>query len=73
MIVFAGVQTFPGADDCEEVFAYTGADPYLAEDRAFLAAVTSGDSSHVLSSYSDAAETYALSWAVRNASCLYKN
>jgi predicted dehydrogenase len=57
-----------GADDCEEVFTYAGADPYLAEDRAFLTAVTSGDSTHVLSSYSDASKTYALSWAIRNVS-----
>ena len=57
-----------GADDCEEVFTYTGSDPYLAEDRAFLSAVKSGDSSHVLSSYADSAKTYALSWDIRNAS-----
>lgn len=57
--------------DSEEVFTYPDADPYLAEDRVFLSAVTSGDPSHVMSSYSDAAKTYALSWAIRTASRSY--
>ena len=57
-----------GAGDTEEVLKFDGADPYLAEDKAFLSAVTSGDPSSILSGYGDAAKTYALSWAIRKAS-----
>ena len=61
--------SFPAGDtDSEEVFRYSAADPYLAEDQAFLSAVTSGDLSTVQSSYCDAASTYCLSWAIRSSS-----
>ena len=49
------------------MFKFPDADPYLAEDQAFLEVVTSGDCRPILSSYSDAAKTYALSWAIRSA------
>ena len=57
-----------GDDDSEEVFTFPDADPYLAEDRAFLDAVTTRDESTVLSTYSDAAKTYCLSCSIRTAS-----
>ncbi len=52
----------------EQIYEFPSADPYLGEDRAFLEAVRSGDSSGIQSSYSDAAKTYQLSWDVRRAS-----
>ena len=57
-----------GDTDSEVVFMYPAADPYLAEDQAFLSAVTSGNLSTVQSSYCDAASTYCLSWAIRSSS-----
>ena len=60
--------TCAGVTDVEEVLTFPDADPYLAEDKAFLTAVTSRDATHVLSSYSDAAKTYSLTWDIRAAS-----
>ena len=61
--------SYIGEDDPEgRPITFDNADPYLAEDKAFLAAVTSGDPTHILSSYRDAAKTYELSWAIRSAS-----
>ena len=57
-----------GDTDVEEVFTFPDADPYLAEDKAFLTAVTTRDTSLLLSSYSDAAKTYSLTWAITAAS-----
>jgi predicted dehydrogenase len=57
-----------GKTDDEEVFTFPDADPYLAEDKAFLTAVTTRDPSHVLCSYSDAAKTYSLTCAISTAS-----
>ena len=59
---------YEGNTDSEEIFKYPMADPYLAEDQAFVSAVTSGDLSTVRCSYSDAASTYCLSWAIASAS-----
>ncbi len=56
----------------EEVYSFPTADPYLAEDKAFLQAVMSGDTSNIQSSYADAAKTYQLSWDVRRSSELAK-
>ena len=55
-------------EEKEDVYYFPSADPYMGEDKAFLDAVRSGDSSHIKSSYSDAAKTYQLSWAVRRSS-----
>ena len=52
----------------EKVYSFPSADPYLAEDEAFLQAVMSGDISNIQSSYADAAKTYQLSWDVRRSS-----
>ena len=52
----------------EQVYSFPTADPYLGEDKAFLEAVRSGDSSGIQSTYSDAEKTYKLSWDVRRAS-----
>lgn len=41
-------------------------DPYLTEDRVFLEAVKTRDSSQIRSPYSDAVETYKLSYAIQN-------
>lgn len=41
-------------------------DPYLTEDRVFLEAILNGDKSQIKSSYSDAVETYKLSYKVQN-------
>jgi predicted dehydrogenase len=42
-------------------------DPYLSEDRAFVAAVRSGDASGIRSSYADALKTFELTWAITDA------
>lgn len=52
----------------EEVLCYPEADPYMEEDRVFLEAVRSRDSSKIQSNYQDASKTYNLSWCVRRAS-----
>jgi predicted dehydrogenase len=45
----------------------TAADPFLVEDRAFVAAVTSGDRSGVLCSYLDGLESHRLACELRAA------
>jgi len=40
-------------------------DPYLTEDRVFLEALQSRDSSKIKSSYSDAVNTYKLSYQIQ--------
>ena len=64
---------FLTGEEEEEVYSYPSADPYMGEDKAFLDAVRSGDSSAIQSSYSDAAKTYQLSWDIRRSSEQYKN
>jgi len=41
-------------------------DPYLTEDEVFLKALQSRDMSQIRSSYSDAVETYKLSYQIQN-------
>jgi predicted dehydrogenase len=41
-------------------------DPYLTEDRVFLEAIRDRDTSRIRSSYSDAVETYKLSYRIQN-------
>lgn len=65
--------TYNYAGEEEFVYPFPSADPYLVEDRAFLQAVASGDSSGIQSSYSDAAKTYKLSWDIRRASEVLNN
>ena len=55
-------------EEAEQVFYFPSADPYLEEDKVFLEAVRSGDSSKILSNYGDAYKTYELSWCVRKSS-----
>lgn len=52
----------------ESVETFPDVDTYYEEDRVFLEAVRSKDSSQIRSSYEDAAKTYQLSWAIRRAS-----
>ena len=42
-------------------------DPFVTENRAFLAAVRSGDATRVISSYADALLTHRLTVAIRDA------
>jgi predicted dehydrogenase len=41
-------------------------DPYLTEDRVFLEAIQKNDCSRIRSSYSDAVQTYKLSYKIQN-------
>ena len=52
----------------EEVFEFGAEDPYLTQMRVFLDAVRTGDNGQVASSYSDAAKTYNMTWAIKRAS-----
>ena len=45
----------------------TGNDPFVAEDRAFLDAVRTGDDTRLFSSYADALRTHRLTCAIREA------
>lgn len=42
-------------------------DPYLAENRAFVEAIRTGDASGIRSSYADAMKTFELTWAITDA------
>ena len=53
-----------GYTDTEEVYTFPDADCYLEEDKAFVRAVCEKDPSFIASPYSDALETYKLSWAI---------
>eukprot|EP00117_Sycon_ciliatum_P007878 scpid12874/ scgid10819/ Uncharacterized protein UNK4.17 len=57
-----------GDTDVETVETYPSADPYQEEDDVFIDAIRTGSSKSVQSPYEDALRTYALSWAVRQAS-----
>ncbi|SCV67027.1 BQ2448_5673 [Microbotryum intermedium] len=70
----------PGVDD-EEVHTFSGDDPYFGQMQAFIdaaeddqgpvppsAIVDDDESIEVLSSFDDAVKSYALSWAIREAS-----
>lgn len=54
----------PG-DDHEERHAFTDDDPFFSEISNFIDAVEGGSNPHILSSYEDAAKTYALTWEIR--------
>jgi predicted dehydrogenase len=56
----------PHSETTDEI-EFGGEDPYLAEDRAFVEAVRTGDRSLVRSPYSDALKTFELTWAIRDA------
>jgi predicted dehydrogenase len=51
--------------DKTQVFKFPD-DPYLTEDRVFLEAILTRDSSAIKSSYRDAVETYKLSYKIQN-------
>ena len=53
--------------DYEVVHEYGTDDPYETEMKTFLDAVRTKDRSDIASSYTDAAETYNFTWAVRRA------
>ena len=58
----------PG-DDHEEVVRYQNDDPFFSEVSNLIDNIEHGPgSAPILSSYDDAVKTYALSWAIRNAS-----
>ncbi|CED84737.1 nad binding dehydrogenase [Phaffia rhodozyma] len=57
----------PG-DDHEEVHRFTDDDPFFSEVSNFIDAIEGGPEPSILSSYMDAAKTYELTWAIRNAS-----
>lgn len=57
----------PG-DDHEQVYKYRDDDPFFSEVSSMIDAVEDpSKSSQILSSYDDAARTYAFTWAIRNA------
>lgn len=57
----------PG-DDGEEMYRYTDDDPFFSEVSAMVDCIDHGTSAApILSSYEDAAHTYALTWAIRRA------
>ncbi len=53
----------PHSEETEKI-EFLDDDPYLTEDKAFLDAVRSGDSSGIRSSYADAMKTFELTWAI---------
>ena len=58
----------PG-DDHEEVLRYNDDDPFFSEVSNLIDCIEHGEgTSPILSSYEDAAKTYALTWAIREAS-----
>jgi len=56
------------ASEKEEVYEFSQDDPYLTENRVFIDAIQSRNTSKIQSPYSDAFKTYELSWAIRQAS-----
>jgi predicted dehydrogenase len=56
----------PGREETE-VIEVGGDDPYLAEDRAFIEALRTGDRSGIRCGYADALRTYELTWAITDA------
>ncbi|WFC98935.1 hypothetical protein MYAM1_001668 [Malassezia yamatoensis] len=58
----------PG-DDHEEIVRYQSDDPFFSEVSNFIDCIEDGpNAAPILSSYEDAAKTYALTWAIRMAS-----
>ena len=58
----------PG-DDREEVYKYDDDDPFFSEVAGMIDAVEDPSQRHrILTSYDDAARTYAFTWAIRRAS-----
>lgn len=58
----------PG-DDHEEVVRYRDDDPFFSEVANMIDTIENGnDAAPILSTYEDAAKTYALTWAIRHAS-----
>ena len=58
----------PG-DDHEEIVRYNDDDPFFSEVSNLIDCIEHGEgTSPILSSYEDAARTYALTWAIREAS-----
>ena len=58
----------PG-DDHEEIIRYASDDPFYTEVSNMIDCIEHGDkAAPVLSTYEDAAQTYALTWAIRLAS-----
>ena len=58
----------PHGEAVEEEGGFSGDDPYLTEDAAFLDAVRSGDGVGIRSNYADAFMTHEFAWAIRRAS-----
>jgi predicted dehydrogenase len=56
----------PHSERTEEI-TFGKDDPYLSEDRAFVAAVRSGNAAGIRSSYADALKTFELTWAITDA------
>jgi predicted dehydrogenase len=56
----------PHSEATKEI-ALAADDPYLSEDRVFVAAVRRGDASGIRSSYADALKTFELTWAITGA------
>lgn len=57
------VEIFDGDMD-RQVYHFADDDPYLTEDKVFLEAIQSRDSSKIRSPYADAVETYKLSYRI---------
>ena len=56
-------------DDHEEIVRYNDDDPFFSEVSSLIDCIEHGEgTSPILSSYEAAARTYALTWAIREAS-----
>ena len=53
--------------DETETLDFSDDDPYLTEDKVFIDAIRTGDSSSIRCNYDDAFRTYQLTWAIRRA------
>ena len=55
------------AKEEEDVYSFPDDDPYMTEVCDFIEAIRTKNAKQIESSYSDAAKTYSLTWAIRNA------
>lgn len=62
----------PG-DDHEERHTFADDDPFFSEISNFVDTIEGGPDPYILSSFSDAAKTYELTWAIRAASEKIRN
>ena len=58
----------PSSDSNEEIFTFQDDDPYFGEFSTFIDACENRGPNLILSTFEDAARTYQLTWAIREAS-----